>query len=130
VSSASSLDSQQRLLVSGTVEVAGTNLDGRSPTLISPSSLLPPPSAHSIHRSSISGGQSRPIVIRKGTQGFGFTIRSVRVYLSEVSQNIIIQLCENNQYFLRYPNIIPLNILWRLSERIRQLGRPVFAQMT
>uniref|UniRef100_A0A914HA79 non-specific serine/threonine protein kinase n=1 Tax=Globodera rostochiensis TaxID=31243 RepID=A0A914HA79_GLORO len=64
---------------------------GQPSVCTSSSSLLPPPaSSHAAgppthHRSSISGGSSRPIVIRKGAQGFGFSIRSVRVYLSEVS---------------------------------------------
>jgi hypothetical protein len=101
VSSVSSFDSQKHHHPAAGAEPfasTGGNLEvhsahhqgpagaGRSSALSSPSSLLPPPSAaaHSLHRSSISGGQSRPIVIRKGIQGFGFTIRSVRVYLSEV----------------------------------------------
>lgn len=98
VSSVSSFESQKHL--SATVEPSASSGSGTlevhpsgqlvcrssASALSSPSSLLPPPSSGSIHRASISGGQSRPIVIRKGAQGFGFTIRSVRVYLSEVSE--------------------------------------------
>uniref|UniRef100_A0A1I8B0C3 non-specific serine/threonine protein kinase n=1 Tax=Meloidogyne hapla TaxID=6305 RepID=A0A1I8B0C3_MELHA len=95
VSSASSYDGQKQQ--QHVAEPSGPSLEvqqsGHS-TLPSPCSLLPPPtggcspsSLHPIsHRTSISGGLSRPIVIRKGAQGFGFTIRSVRVYLSELSE--------------------------------------------
>nr|CAD2175537.1 unnamed protein product [Meloidogyne enterolobii] len=92
VSSASSYECQKQQQ-QPPAEPCGPSLEvhqsGHSTTTLpSPCSLLPPPSSlHPInHRTSISGGLSRPIVIRKGAQGFGFTIRSVRVYLSELSE--------------------------------------------
>uniref|UniRef100_A0A915LBQ4 non-specific serine/threonine protein kinase n=1 Tax=Meloidogyne javanica TaxID=6303 RepID=A0A915LBQ4_MELJA len=85
VSSASSYECQKQQQ-QPPAEPCGPSLEvhqsGHSTTTLpSPCSLLPPPSSlHPInHRTSISGGLSRPIVIRKGAQGFGFTIRSVRL---------------------------------------------------
>ncbi|KAL3090393.1 hypothetical protein niasHS_006845 [Heterodera schachtii] len=97
VSSTSSFDSQnaQKHLSTETAmrkqqETNCTGAPSAHPSSPCSSSLLPPPvSSLSVplhHRSSISGGGSRPIVIRKGPQGFGFSIRSVRVYLSEMSE--------------------------------------------
>jgi hypothetical protein len=79
VSSASSFDSSNnQTLVPGD--------SGQSRT--TKGSLSPVPSSNTL---SAPGTSKLPLIIKRGTHGFGFTIRSVRVYLSENSEYYTIE---------------------------------------
>uniref|UniRef100_A0A915CP68 non-specific serine/threonine protein kinase n=1 Tax=Ditylenchus dipsaci TaxID=166011 RepID=A0A915CP68_9BILA len=97
VSSISSFDSQSPNPSQPTNQVVETSK--AAPVAVSSSSLLLlPTSAQStnlaqpaIYHPPPPSSSSKPIVIRKGLKGFGFTIRSVRVYLSQDSEYYTIE---------------------------------------
>ncbi|KAI1715799.1 protein kinase domain-containing protein [Ditylenchus destructor] len=101
VSSASSFDSQSpnpntaagtgagaeaSIIIRANAPPPGGNL------LTLPQSSMPGAVAQPVaHHPPSTSTQSKPIVIRKGPKGYGFTIRSVRVYLSEASDYYTIE---------------------------------------